>query len=1080
MAEIRNNFVKSKMNKDLDDRLLSNGEYRDAQNVNVSRSEGEDVGALENILGNKLITSFGLSTIDNLEIIGYLSDDTNNRVFFIATNYTDSSDDTLSNPAPAGSSCYILMSDLKNNTNQILVQGRFLNFSKTHPIYHLDLMEDLLFWTDNRNQPRKINIAKAIVGSGYYVNEDTISVAKYFPYNAPFMYDTLVLSSVTTNNSNICTSSIANADTLRAGMQILTPASFAERFQKPVFIISVSYATTGSSVGQFIVSQSLPAGTNQFTFIYPTSQNRTDEFITPSSMASFDSIAGASNPFTVSFSEQTHPLPSVGSMSLQVNMLVTCPGKINERVLTTGQTSGVTAVEVDKDITSSPNSVVVGDILEFSFPNPWYTNTWPGDKELLTNKFVRFAYRFKFDDGEYSLISPFTQPAFIPKQDGYIISEPTNNTPQVYSNQDEGIGASTIISFFENKVDDVGLKIETPFPVNQLSGLLKIDEIDILYKESDGLAIQVLETIPVTDASITTNTTTTYTYTYQSRKPFRTLPAAETTRVFDKVPIRAMSQSSVGSRIIYGNFLDKHSPPQNINYSVNSGPKYKVNEASTIYSTVSTPNHTLKQNRTYQVGIVLADRYGRQSDVVLSSLSNFQYSQAGSSDQFDGSTVFHPYYSEADSISKSVPIGGSGANAGSGWFGDSLKILFNEKIPAVATGENAIGYPGLYKSGNYKAVVSPAIIDSNTAVVDSIDINIAIGDVVSGQNVSIIAIDQGTNTLTFSNTITIDNNKTITILGPENKLGWYSYKVVVKQQAQDYYNTYLANISSRPVQVVQNITRATGAPVTGVGTDVISFNIASIPKFQNVSIGDLVTGSGVAVGSSEPAETTLPATVISKNNFGVKLNMNITFGASQVFEFTGPNYKGPSSEYINNQAFYTTLISDNVNKIPADLQEVQPEQTQFRTSDVILYPRVTSLVIGSFNGVAQRHLGTKFATASTIGKINDLGLQAFITDNKGNNTNVVPTQSRGLFQAQTNPPTAILLSDGITLGSTTTATSLPANYFSYLEVKPPDSLLNIFYETSTSGLVSQLNADIDAGVGSSQTDPVPPLAPISR
>ena len=46
MADIKNNFVKSKMNKDLDDRLLSNGEYRDAQNVNVSRSEGEDVGAL--------------------------------------------------------------------------------------------------------------------------------------------------------------------------------------------------------------------------------------------------------------------------------------------------------------------------------------------------------------------------------------------------------------------------------------------------------------------------------------------------------------------------------------------------------------------------------------------------------------------------------------------------------------------------------------------------------------------------------------------------------------------------------------------------------------------------------------------------------------------------------------------------------------------------------------------------------------------------------------------------------------------------------------------------------------------------
>ena len=51
MPEIKNTFIKSKMNKDLDDRLLSNGEYRDAVNVNISRSEGDDVGALENVLG---------------------------------------------------------------------------------------------------------------------------------------------------------------------------------------------------------------------------------------------------------------------------------------------------------------------------------------------------------------------------------------------------------------------------------------------------------------------------------------------------------------------------------------------------------------------------------------------------------------------------------------------------------------------------------------------------------------------------------------------------------------------------------------------------------------------------------------------------------------------------------------------------------------------------------------------------------------------------------------------------------------------------------------------------------------------
>ena len=45
MAKAKNVFIKSKMNKDLDDRLLPPGEYRDAQNVSISRSEGEDVGA---------------------------------------------------------------------------------------------------------------------------------------------------------------------------------------------------------------------------------------------------------------------------------------------------------------------------------------------------------------------------------------------------------------------------------------------------------------------------------------------------------------------------------------------------------------------------------------------------------------------------------------------------------------------------------------------------------------------------------------------------------------------------------------------------------------------------------------------------------------------------------------------------------------------------------------------------------------------------------------------------------------------------------------------------------------------------
>ena len=51
MPEIKNAFIKGKMNKDLDERLVPNGEYRDALNVDVDYSDGSNIGALKNILG---------------------------------------------------------------------------------------------------------------------------------------------------------------------------------------------------------------------------------------------------------------------------------------------------------------------------------------------------------------------------------------------------------------------------------------------------------------------------------------------------------------------------------------------------------------------------------------------------------------------------------------------------------------------------------------------------------------------------------------------------------------------------------------------------------------------------------------------------------------------------------------------------------------------------------------------------------------------------------------------------------------------------------------------------------------------
>ena len=47
MPQFNRNFAQGKMNKDLDERLVPAGQYRDAVNVEISTSEGSNVGALE-------------------------------------------------------------------------------------------------------------------------------------------------------------------------------------------------------------------------------------------------------------------------------------------------------------------------------------------------------------------------------------------------------------------------------------------------------------------------------------------------------------------------------------------------------------------------------------------------------------------------------------------------------------------------------------------------------------------------------------------------------------------------------------------------------------------------------------------------------------------------------------------------------------------------------------------------------------------------------------------------------------------------------------------------------------------------
>ena len=180
--------------------------------------------------------------------------------------------------------------------------------------------------------------------------------------------------------------------------------------------------------------------------------------------------------------------------------------RIGDLVTGTGITAGTTITSVQViDSTSGGNitqqikltlskttTIAINGQISISV-NPNYDSAWGGDAKFLEDKFIRFSYRFKFEDNEYSLMAPWSQIMFIPKQysqfGGALIS-PLEDMDDTYK--------STIVSWFENNINNILLKIpmEKSNPTEMVN-LMKITDVDILYKESDALAVKVLETIPI-------------------------------------------------------------------------------------------------------------------------------------------------------------------------------------------------------------------------------------------------------------------------------------------------------------------------------------------------------------------------------------------------------------------------------------------------------------------------------------------------------------------------------------------------------------------------------------------------------
>ena len=178
MAKLSNNFTKGVMNKSLDERLVPQGEYIDALNVRLGSSEGTEVGAVENSKGNSLLVELkynGVSLSTQAKCIGAYEDGANETIYWF-----------ISDPDNVD---MIVSYDTSNFTTFYhVISTSILNFDKDFLMNGINLIDNLLFFTDNLNPPRKINVNKTYltpVAGVDKITEQDIGVIVAPPLTSP-------------------------------------------------------------------------------------------------------------------------------------------------------------------------------------------------------------------------------------------------------------------------------------------------------------------------------------------------------------------------------------------------------------------------------------------------------------------------------------------------------------------------------------------------------------------------------------------------------------------------------------------------------------------------------------------------------------------------------------------------------------------------------------------------------------------------------------------------------------------------------------------------------------------------------
>ena len=550
MPEIKNTFNQGKMNKDLDERLVENGQYRNAMNIQVSTSEGSDVGAVQNILGNKVVfddpASPSIIPKDSI-CVGAIADEKNNCFYWFTHHSTKN----------------LIIRHFPNNddslqkTELVFVDRKNVLGFTDKIITGINIIDNLLFWTDNLYEPKKINVDFCFQGT----NQSSTTHTKLIVPER----DIDLSSNIDVEEENITV--IKKSPTSK----LIIDARFE---QAPTAKTQYDFDEDGD--GELMINGE--TGNIAFYDFNPDNSSYKEGDI----ILLLDSSSDGN-------------LPEDYTVKIKLLSYIAGTNSFVFKIITISE-----GVSFNPAIYLCQKQVV--DL-------------------IFSRKFVRFGYRYKYRDNEYSTFSPFTEPIFKPGDFEY-------NSLKAHNTAMENNLVSLNLRNF--------LNFQTPLDVVQ---------IDILYKESDSPIVYIVDKIKKKDptkvrvANQNKNFWDANLYEISNELIYAAVSSDQLIRPWDNVPRRALAQEVTGSRIVYGNYLQNYSTKKKPIIRGDYIPRYVNNTSYGFNYFANMTNQpqpfedpviagfgqqSLKSQRTYQLGVTYLDDYNRETPVFTSVESTFK------------------------------------------------------------------------------------------------------------------------------------------------------------------------------------------------------------------------------------------------------------------------------------------------------------------------------------------------------------------------------------------------------------------------------------------------------------------------